>query len=623
MVAELLSRRHLVGALDPWVRAGVVTAGDAHVAASVCALCGESDPTVALAVACAVGAPQMGHSAVSARHAHEQFPASLDDADGADDPLATPGEIEPTAAALSVEWPVDRVAWLERVASSPVANQPTSPLVVDGGLIYSRRFWANEVTVAEHVARLAATPVATGEFRIDDVAGVLKLDAGQLAAVQRCLGGALGVLVGGPGTGKTRTVAALLAALYDRHGVELSVALAAPTGKAAARMAESVADAIGLLANCTDPALVAVAAEMQRLEPSTVHRLIGSRPGDGSTRYHAGHRMPHDVLIVDEASMVSLPLMAQLCAAMRPDARLIIVGDPGQLASVDAGSVLGDIVGAGAPVADRVATLVESRRFPSHSQIGRFAAAVRAGDADMAATLLREPSEPWHEDGPAVLLHAPTADGVLADIVESAVDAAGAARAGDISSALASLGQRRILCAHRRGRRGVSWWNREIEHAMTASGVATTGMYAGRPLMITANDAMRGLFNGDLGIVVRDEAGLGVMFPGADGPRRVSPSQIEAMETVHAMTIHKSQGSEFDHIVVVLPSATSPLATRELLYTAVTRARRSVTVVGDVESVRTATQRRELRVSGLSGRLLSATGGHGRQTSSPQAQPHR
>jgi len=214
--------------------------------------------------------------------------------------------------------------------------------------------------------------------------------------VQRCVGGALGALVGGPGTGKTRTVAALLAALYDRHEVELSVALAAPTGKAAARMAESVADAIGLLANCTDDALVAVAAEMQRLEPSTVHRLIGSRPGDGSTRYHAGHRLPHDVLIVDEASMVSLPLMAQLCAAMRPDARLIIVGDPGQLASVDAGSVLGDIVGAGAPVADRVATLVESRRFPSQSQIGQFAAAVRAGDADMAATLLLEPCEPWH-----------------------------------------------------------------------------------------------------------------------------------------------------------------------------------------------------------------------------------
>lgn len=620
MATELAPRRHLVDALSPWVRAGVITDGDAHVAASVCTLCNESEPTVALAVACAVRAPQMGHSAVSVHNIHEQFAADPDIADGIDDvdeAGVTNDETDTSSTVASLPWPTDRAAWLDRVASSPVANGATSPVVVDGGLVYSRRFWASETTVSEHLVRLAVTPVPTDDLRVDDVAAVLKLDAGQLDAVQRCLNGALGVLVGGPGTGKTRTVAALLAALYDHHGVELSVALAAPTGKAAARMAESVADAIGILARCDDPALATVATEMQRLEPSTVHRLIGSRPGDGSSRYHAGRRLPHDVVIVDEASMVSLPLMAQLCAAMRPDARLIIVGDPGQLTSVDAGSVLGDIVAAQGPIADRVATLVQSRRFPADSQIGRFAAAVRAGDAEMAATLLVEPSEPWHEGGPAVLLHAPTADGVLADIVASAVQAAGAARHGDVAAALASLGQRRILCAHRRGRRGVSWWNREIEHAMTAAGVATTGMYAGRPLMITANDAARGLFNGDLGIVVRDDAGLGVMFPGADGPRRVSPAQIEAMETVHAMTIHKSQGSEFDHIVVVLPSATSPLATRELLYTAVTRARRSVTVVGDIDTVRAATQRVELRVSGLARRLSTATGGHDPQTSSP------
>jgi exodeoxyribonuclease V alpha subunit len=349
----------------------------------------------------------------------------------------------------------------------------------------------------------------------------------------------------------------------------------------------------------------------------------------------------HDVVIVDETSMVSLPLLAHLLDAVRPDARVVLVGDPGQLASVEAGSVLGDIAGPaveaaleGEPappgeVTNCVAVLTRSYRFPAGSPVGRFAAAVRSGAADAAVTVLEAASAP----GPADASHIsfadegtevptdPAADGVVlrwersggdTDEGAAAVGVAGlgaarrtlaAAVAGDAAGAIDALGSLRVLCAHRRGPFGVARWNWQFEEWLADGAARAVGYYVGRPLLVTANDPVSGLTNGDLGVVVATDTSPRVAFAVGGGVRLVAPARLEAVETVHAMTIHKSQGSEFDEIVVVLPPADSRLATRELLYTAVTRARHGVTLVGSEAALRRAIANRVVRQSGLRDRL--------------------
>jgi exodeoxyribonuclease V alpha subunit len=406
------------------------------------------------------------------------------------------------------------------------------------------------------------------------------------------------------------------------------VALTAPTGKAAARLEEAVHE---------EAAGLDVDDELRRrllaTKASTLHRLLGWQPGNRSRfRHHRGNRLPHDVVVVDETSMVSLSQMAKLVEAVRPDARLVLVGDPQQLASVEAGAVLGDIVG---PAADRLLLRAAARAAladatgessvtaepPAGTAIGdgiivlrrvhRFgggiavlADAVRRGDGDAAIAALSDGRDDltWIP----VDLAAPKGAELTAvrqAAVEAGVAIAEAARAGEARAALEALGGFRVLCAHRRGPYGVATWSAQVEAWLGSAvpGFAATGAwYVGRPLLVTENDYTLGLYNGDTGVVVAAGAErLAAVFERRGQVLEFSPARLSAVETVHVMTIHKSQGSQFDTVATLLPDPDSPILTRELLYTAITRARRRLLLAGTEEAVRVAVTRPVARSSGL------------------------
>ena len=592
-------QRAALDALAPWRAAGVLSAGDVQVAATVARLAGEADPRVLLAVALAVRAPRFGHVCVDLERV-----ATTIVADPGDNPGDNAGELV---------WP-EAESWLAAVAASPLATAHEPAVVVRGSLVYLGRYHQYEADVAARLLHLAAQSVGSIEPApavLSDVFSRLLTGEGadaQRAAVAAALHSGLTVLVGGPGTGKTTTVAALLAVLVETGGTT-RLALAAPTGKAAARLTESFRQAAHQLPPQTADMLASA-------EASTVHRLLGVLPGSVSRfRHNRDNPLPHDVVIVDETSMVSLPLMAKLLDAVRPGARLVLVGDPAQLASVEAGSVLADVVGpvvdpvvaSAGPLHTSVSVLTHSRRFPPGSPVDAFATAVRRGDSNAAIEVLAAAAvAPAAGGGGALAWLRQSADSasaiaaIRAAVLPTALITTERAAAGDAVGALASFGQVRVLCAHRHGPFGVSRWNARIEQWLSAStGQLTDEWYAGRPVLVTANDYQLGLFNGDIGIVVTVDGQPQVAFPDADGVRYIAPSRLESFETVHAMTIHKSQGSEFDHVVVLMPPAGSNLSTRELLYTAVTRARIQATLVGDEPSLVAAVDRRVERASGL------------------------
>ena len=412
------------------------------------------------------------------------------------------------------------------------------------------------------------------------------------------------VVAGGPGTGKTTTVARILALLDEQAGAAglppPRVALTAPTGKAAARLEEAVH---------TEAATMAVDEEvrgrLRALPASTLHRLLGWRPDSRSRfRHDRDNRLPHDVVVVDETSMVSLSLMAKLVEAVRTDARLVLVGDPDQLASVEAGAVLGDIVGPG--TGQGIVVLRRVHRFGG--AIAALAVAIQRGDGDGAVEVLRAGGDDIHW----IDLDAATADASALRPVRDGVVGAGTrivegAQAGDGRAALAALGAMRVLCAHRRGPYGVTEWTAQIERWLATSipGYGDGGpWYTGRPLLVIENDYTLRLFNGDTGVVV--DAGGGqplAVFERTSGLLEISPRRLGAVDTVHAMTVHKSQGSQFDAVAVILPDASSPILTRELLYTAVTRARQRLIILGPESSIRAAVGRPIARASGLRERL--------------------
>jgi exodeoxyribonuclease V alpha subunit len=404
------------------------------------------------------------------------------------------------------------------------------------------------------------------------------------------------VLTGGPGTGKTTAVASLLVGLLDQHPEGLRIALAAPTGKAAARLQQAVTAEAAAFDEADRSRLAGVTA-------STLHRLLRPDPGNSTRfRHNRGNRLPHDVVVVDESSMVSLTQMARLLEAVRPDARLVLVGDPHQLSSVEAGAVLSDVVRGFAGRADSpVAALASTHRFGP--EIGALAEALRTGEADEALTVLsagHEAVEWVDEPDPAPRIRTTA--------LEAALAVRAAAERGDVDGALAALDHHRLLCAHRDGPFGVRLWNRRIEAWLTAE----TGdplydrAYVGRPLLVTANDHQLGVYNGDSGVVVLTPTGPRAFIAASDGPRDLAPSRLGDVETMHAMTIHKSQGSQADVVTVLLPDEDSRLLSRELFYTAVTRARTKVRVVGSEAAVRAAIGRRAQRASGLAVRLAAA-----------------
>jgi exodeoxyribonuclease V alpha subunit len=612
--------------LQPWRDAGVLLAVDVHTAATLARLAGlgPKDRDVVVAAALASRAPRHGHVCLDLLTVHESAKAERE----------RNGDLEPAVGIDALPWPIDLAAWQVDVAASPLvacegieSSGRPRPLHLDGNLLYLERYRVYENRIVEEIARRAAQePVALkiSKSRRTELFDALSLSSEQRDAAERGASRSLSVIVGGPGTGKTHTVAALLALLLDGttgEGVDaLRIALVAPTGKAAARMGESIAGRATELGSV--PGTESLIAQMERAETSTIHRLLGAVPDSTNFRHDRSNPLVYDVVIVDETSMVSMPMLAKLLDAVSPDARIILVGDPGQLASVEAGSVLGDIAGPVAdaivdgtpipaePLAACISVLTNSHRFPADSAIGKFAAAVRADDPEAAINVLRaatadasETSLRWHETEAT----SPEAASIVrSEALETAIATMELAGEGQSAEALAELVKVRVLCAHRRGPFGITRWNAQFEEWLAAGGARLTGFYVGRPVLVTANDRANDLFNGDLGVVVTAGPNVRVAFGSGAEPRLVPPARLSSVETVHAMTIHKSQGSEFEHVVVVMPHQDSRLATRELLYTAVTRASKRVTLLGSEASVRAAIGRRVLRASGLADRLWSS-----------------
>ncbi|BBZ26722.1 RecBCD enzyme subunit RecD [Mycolicibacterium madagascariense] len=555
------------GLLAVFNEAGVLDAADVLVAQRLSALADETDERVTLAVALVVRGLRAGSVCLDLRAVRAQV----------DEP--------------DLPWPaVD--GWLDAVWASPLL-QPPHVLRRQADLLYLDRYWREEQQVADDlrtmVSRRAEEPAVDVE-RLFPAGYDEQRAAAEIALSQRVT-----VLTGGPGTGKTTTVARLLALFAGQpgSGARLRIALAAPTGKAAARLQEAVQLEIDKL-DLVDQ------RRLSGLQATTLHRLLGSRPDSSSRfRHHRGNRLPHDVIVVDETSMVSLTMMARLLEAVRPQSRLLLVGDPDQLASVDAGAVLADLVdGLGAGAGSPVVALQTSHRFGE--SIGALAAAIRTGDADAALAVLAaggnhvewldvaDPSDPLRE----VLL-------------PQAMSLRQAAILGDANTALATLDEHRLLCAHRRGPHGVQHWNRQVERWLTES----TGepiwsdWYVGRPVLVTANDYGLQLYNGDTGVTVNGPEGLRAAIAGAAAAREFATSRLPDLETMYAMTIHKSQGSQAAEVTVLMPPVDSRLLTRELFYTAVTRAKAKVRVVGSADEVRAAIEKRAVRATGLALRL--------------------
>lgn len=590
-MTSLKSQRALFERFEPWVAAGAISRPDLAVAISLAEICGEQDEYEILALAFAIAAPQSGHTAVDLHYVREHALANAE--------LRSPEAVNDVD---KLPWPNDVPEWYRRLNASPLVTSTQSPVVVTGDLVYIRRFFQHECRVADGLKALAASELA--RTPVTSVSDVLGLTQGQRRAVEICATTQLGVLTGPPGSGKTRTVSALVADELINHSAA-RIALAAPTGKAAARMSESVSESISLLAAANDATIAATASGIQTLTPSTVHRLLGARTV-GGFRFNAQNPLPYDLVVIDEASMLSLPLFDAVLEALHPSARLVLVGDAGQLASVDAGSVLGDIAGSEGIVSRCVAELTETHRFPADSIIGRFSTAVLLGNEQAATAVLDEISGPavlgeTHPSG-IVLELVEQPEGVEASMREHGLNLAMKARDGGVEAALQQLDKFRVLCAHRRGPFGVDQWNSFNERLLESEGIRTRGWYLGQPVMVTKNDPAQRLFNGDVGVAVADGDRLRIAF-GSPDVQFVEPTALEDHATVHAMTIHKSQGSEFDHVVVVLPPEQSRLATRELLYTAVTRARRRVTLVGSRAAVLAALNSSERRISGLRQRL--------------------
>jgi exodeoxyribonuclease V alpha subunit len=625
--------RRAAGILRTFNAAGVLAPADVHVALRLAQLAHEHDENTLLATALAVRAPRLGSVCVDL--AKIAATAATD--------LETPVDLQ------ELPWP-ETEAWVGGLASSPLVavgddgedGGEDRPLRLVDTTLYLDRYWRDERAVAAHL--LARNDPAVGVDTTVLADGLVRLFDGDEPDLQRlaaatCVLRRLAVVGGGPGTGKTTTVTRILVLLDEQAEAAGEppplVALAAPTGKAAARLEEAVHEEASKL-ELSGPER----ARMLETRASTLHRLLGRRAGSSNRfRHDRRNQLPHDVVIVDETSMVSLSMTARLLEAVRRDARLIFVGDPKQLASIEAGAVLGDLVGpaadalrmrepsrarlaeiaqqtvpateppAGVAIGDGIVVLRRVHRFAG--AIADLAEAVRGGDADATIAILRADHDDLRWLG--VDIADPDARELLRPVREIAV-AAGrsmveAARAGDAVAAMAALGAFRLLCAHRRGPYGVATWNAVVENwlANELDRFAEDAWYVGRPLLVTQNDYGLRLFNGDTGVIVaREGERKSAVFEREGGLVAISPTRLDAVDTVHALTIHKSQGSQVDTAAVLLPDPSSRILTRELLYTAVTRARKSMIVCGTETAIRAAVERPVSHASGLANRLWRA-----------------
>ena len=553
------------GLLRDFAQAGVLGLADVHLARTLGQMGGDMQPDVGLAAALTLRAWRTGSTCLDIEHA---------------DTLGADPDAEVTPDISGLPWP-EPATWLTALRASPLVGDAGSrqPLCLDGHRLYLRRTWqAQSGIVAALATRWRAAPPPAPIGPVGD------------AVVDAVLSRWTHVLTGGPGTGKTTAIAHVVECLYP---VLPHIALAAPTGKAAARLAQTLGPGAP--------------------QPTTVHRLLGARgPGRGY-RHDAMNPLAADLLIVDELSMVSLPLMAALLAALRPACRLLLVGDPGQLASVEAGAVLADLVAAGVTAgAHDDAPLVQhlTHIYRHEGALAELSAAVAAGDAASALGIIDQ------ADAAVVLEDADAAGldiGSLPRLAHTVRDAAAvvqqAAKRGDAATALAGLDAHRLLCAHRFGPYGVANWARQVASITTPPRQRPGDWWPGKAVLATATTPDLGVISGDQGVTVLTPDGPRLAFDAdTSAPRTLPVNALPGLATLDAMTVHKSQGSEFAAVTVVLPPVTSPLLIRPLLYTAMTRAKQRLHLVGTREQLSQGIATAPHRVSGLADALKAALG---------------
>ena len=669
-LAPLSRAEDLLLLLERWVERGWLRALDKAFVAFLHELEPQGDPLVLLAAA--LTSHQLGHG-----HVCLDLFETLKEPDFA---LSLPpeGDVQSGSMLLPSQLleALDGAHWCKVLASSRLValaadgshEAQQRPLVLSGKRLYLRRYWTYERRIdsalRQRLAAHEATPDDLSE-RLSGLFGVAKSGAPidwQKLACALATRGAFSIVTGGPGTGKTTTVVRLLALLQApavESGKPLRIRLAAPTGKAAARLTESISQQVRTLA-VADNVRDKIPAEV-----TTVHRLLGSRPGTRHFRHHAGNRLPLDVLVVDEASMIDLEMMANLLDALPAHARLVLLGDKDQLASVEAGAVLGDLcrdAEAGwyspqtrdwleavsgeqlsasglhedtegvHPLAQQVVMLRHSRRFGEGSGIGQLARWVNQQQADEARKLLAVRTHAdlfslalkgehdhalerllleGHGEGPQGYRHYLSLLRRQRPAVDTALeDPRWTEWARDVLQAFDGF---QLLCAVRKGPWGVEGLNLRITSALLKARLIDSDQqwYEGRPVLMTRNDYGLGLMNGDIGIALklpeRDDPQarqvLRVAFPrndGQGGVRFVLPSRLNDVETVYAMTVHKSQGSEFAHTALILPDALNPVLTKELIYTGITRAKDWFSLIEPRPGVfEEAVRRKVKRLSGL------------------------
>ena len=515
-----------------------------------------------LAFALVLGLPRSGHTCVDLENIAQWAPEDLkNDSD---------------------EWPIAGKAWKDAVLAcqklvctpETLNEHPRKPFVISGNKLYSARSFHEEQLVANYITN------AVAEKRVE-------------------------IITGGPGSGKTTYIANQIVEQIAKNIDTESIALAAPTGLAAKRMDRALRSAVryGIGEGNISPEME---THVNGLKKLTIHKLLKFNPSSRiQWRHNKANRMPYDYVIVDEVSMMPLSMMARLIEALKDDARLMLVGDPFQLASVDAGTVLADIVEASNKGKTFVNTKTESHRFPIGSPVSDIAIETKAGNVEGALEKMR-----LHHDTQAkskfVWVDPVIDDARLQIIAREVVNharklcelAASANTDVQYREIIRVRDELQVICAHRKGNLGVSGWNRAVERELGV--LAQEQWYLGRPVMVSKNDANTGLANGDIGVVCKDAKGARiVVFGDAEEVKTFSTTSIPQVETVHALTIHKSQGSEFAHTIVVLPKGKSRILTRELLYTGITRAKPNLTLIATQEALEIAIGNKVQRATGL------------------------
>jgi exodeoxyribonuclease V alpha subunit len=560
--------------LNPYLKTNVVEAADIAAAQTLIAMVvrnGGAEPDLlgTLLLCLALRTPRDRHTCIDLDHISDW--------------------LTPEGVKAQLEWPTDSATWLAATKSCPLlfgAPGTATPLIVDDRRVYLGRSFAEEGAIAAALTRNNAQHVH--------------------------------IVLGGPGTGKTREVAMKFIDRFKKGERDIRVALAAPTGKAAARMREVLlreCDALKNLPEGKDVDWDAVNAAISAAFSGTVHSLLGFGPSrDTRYKFNADNYLPFDWVVIDEASMLPSSMMYRLVDALDPSTALLLVGDPDQLASVDAGSVLGDIA--------KIATQKDSVLFPQTNVMRKQFRL--PPEIDGLARLLRLETpldgqalgDSKHVDAVIEYLNSnktliswinPDIDkdelmSVRKKVVDHARQLHEAAMSPDPQLALKKRQELQLLCAHREGKTGVSYWNGFVEHELGAYTEAR--WYFGRPVMVTRNNRSVDLYNGDVGIIVPDSGGQPVgVFSDGGAFRLVPTMRLEDVESVHALTIHKSQGSEYDEVIVVLPNESSRILTRELFYTGITRTKNRLTIIGSEAVLRSAVSQAIRRTSGLAARI--------------------